>query len=477
VLNLLKNHSLKENVMAKKKMEKQQLKTITSPIKVGGLELKNRMWLAPMNETLSGVNGEMTEQCLSYFAARAKGGAAVVSTGAVMGTELCSKFVWGRNLACFHPGHLQGLVLLSDRVHYFGALAAIQMTIGFGRQGHSRNHHELAPSSTGGLPYEMAVDKQPGGAVITSFKTEYPRQDMVGQMTREMSISEIHSEQREFAASCQLALKAGFDIIEIHAPHGYLEHSFLSPVINKRTDLYGGSWRNRKRFLNEVGEQIRYACPGAVVGVRISNMEYFEGGLTIEEMIDVAQDLQEIGLDYINLSSGGGYEETFLLVPDSDHAAPLPDISVNFKKALHVPVIVASQHDPIKSDKDIAAGKFDIAALGRQLYIDPEYPNKVMAGDLDEIIICKRCNICLARCLAGIGPRCPHNPGLGREYGNPAYMIGPMQKHENMMPPAMTKVPMPVLNRPWWRPELPALQKHFRKFRGPGPGPRKVSSE
>jgi 2,4-dienoyl-CoA reductase-like NADH-dependent reductase (Old Yellow Enzyme family) len=460
--------------MAKKKLEKKQLKIITSPIKVGWLELKNRMWLAPMNDTLSGVNGEMTEQCLAYFAARSRGGAAVVSTGAVMGTEMCSKYVWSRNLACFHPGHIQGLTLLSDRIHYFGALAAIQMTIGFGRQGHSYDHHELVPSTTAGLPYEMGMDKQPGGAVIASFKTEYPRQDMVGQMTREISSSEIQSEQKAFANSCQLALKAGFDIIEIHAPHGYLEHSFLSPVINKRTDMYGGDWRNRKRFLNEIAEQIRYACPGVVLGARISNMEYFEGGLTKEDMIDVAQDLQERGVDYISLSSGGGYEETFLLVPDADHAAPLPDVAKDFKKALKVPVIVASQHDPIQSDRDIAAGKFDISALGRQLFIDPEYPNKVMKGDLDKINICKRCNICLARCLAGIGPRCPNNPELGREYGNSDYMIGPRKKHEDIMPPAMTRKPMPAIERPWWKPELPALQKHFRKFRGPGPGPRDV---
>jgi len=462
--------------MAKKKLEKQQLKTLTSPIQVGSVELKNRMWLAPMNETLSGVNGEMTEQCISYFAARAKGGAAVVSTGAVMGTEMCSRYVWGRNLACFHAGHLQGLVLLTERIHYFGSLACIQMTVGFGRQGHSHDHHELVPAPTAGLPYEMGVDKQPGGAVINSFKTEYPRQDMVGQMTREMSIPEIQKEQKEFAYSCQLALKAGFDIIEIHAPHGYLEHSFLSPLTNRRTDLYGGDWRNRKRFLNEVAEQIRYACPGVTLGVRISNMEYVEGGLTSEEMIDVAVDLQERGLDYISLSSGGGYEETFLLCPDADHAAFLPDVSRDFKKALKVPVIVAAQHDPVKSDKDIAAGKFDIAALGRQLFIDPEYPNKVMRGDLDEIKFCTRCNTCLGRCLAGIGPACPNNPELGREYGNPEFMIGPRQKHEKIMPPAMIKKPMPALNRPWWKPELPALQKHFRKFRGPGPGPRDLKS-
>jgi 2,4-dienoyl-CoA reductase-like NADH-dependent reductase (Old Yellow Enzyme family) len=463
--------------MSKKpKFEKQKLQTITSPIKVGSIELKNRMWMAPMNETLSGVNGEMTEQCLSYFAARAKGGAAVVSLGAVMGTEMCSRYVWGRNLALFHPGHLQGMTMLTERMHYFGSLVAAQMTIGFGRQGHSRDHHELVPSCTAGLPYEMGLDKQPGGAVIKAFKAELPRQDMIGQMTREMSINEIQKEQKEYANSCQLAVKAGFDIIEIHAPHGYLEHSFLSPVINKRTDMYGGEWRNRKRFLIEVAEQIRYACPGAVVGVRISNMEYFEGGLTKEEMIDVAQDMEVRGMDYISLSSGGGYEETFLLVPDKDHAAPLPDIAADFKKALRVPVIVASQHDPVKSDGDIAAGKFDIAALGRQLMIDPEYPNKVMSGDLDELKICTRCNTCLGRCLAGIGPGCPFNPELGREYANPAYMIGPRRKHEHLMPPAMINKPMPALDRPWWKPELPIIKKHFRKFRGPGPGPRDVDN-
>jgi len=454
--------------MAKKKLEKKQLKTIISPIKVGYLELKNRMWMAPMNEILSGHNNEMTEQCLSYFAARAKGGVAVVSTGAVMGTEKCSKYVWSRNLACYHPGHIQGLSLLTERIHYFGALASIQMTIGFGRQGHSHRHDELVPAPTAGLPYEMAVDRQPGGAVINSFKNEYPRQEMIGQQTYEMTISEIQSEQKEFARSCQLALKAGFDIIEIHAPHGYLEHEFLSPITNKRTDMYGGEWRNRKRFLNEVAEQIRYACPGVVLGVRISNQDYFEGGLTKEEMIDVAQDMEERGLDYISLSSGGGYEETFLLTPDADHAAHLPDISKDFKKALKVPVLVASQHDPVKADNDIADGKFDISALGRQLFIDPEYPNKVMRGDLDEIKLCTRCNTCLARCLAGIGPACPFNPELGREYANPDYMIGPRQKHENIMPPAMTRVPMPALDRPWWKSELPALKKHWRKFRGPG---------
>ncbi len=456
--------------MAKKKsLGKQKLETITSPIQVGYLKLPNRMWMSPMNETLSGHDGQATEPMLSYFAARARGGVAVVSTGAVMATRLAAKFQWGRNLHCFHQGHQLGLAMLTERIHYFGSLASAQMSIGFGRQGHSYDHDELAPAPTGGLPYEIALDKAPDGISQIAAKAEVPRQFFTGQQSREMSISEIHAEQKEYAHSCQLAVQAGFDIIEIHAPHGYLEHEFLSPISNKRTDMYGGEWRNRKRLVNEVAEQIRYACPGAVVGVRISNREYFEGGLTVEEMIDVARDMEARGLDYISLSAGGGYEESGHLITDGDRAAHLPETAREFKKALGIPVMIASQHDPVKANRDIADGKFDISALGRTLIVDPEYPNKVMAGDLDEIRFCRRDNMCVTRALSGMGLACNFNPEAGREYANPENMIGPRKKHESILPKATARKPMPALDRPWWKPEVSVEEKSWRTFRGPGP--------
>ena len=445
------------------------LKNLTAPIKIGPFELKNRMVLSPMNEVMSGHNGECTEQCIAYFGARAKGGAAMVTTGAIMATQLASQFVWGRNLYLFHAGHLQGLSLLTDRIHYFGSLACAQMTIGFGRQGHSRDHHLLAPAATAGLPYEMSSETEAHGPREAEIASEYARQNMVGQMTRAMSIDEIHSEQKEYAASCQLAVCAGFDSIEIHGPHGYLEHQFLSPLTNKRTDLYGGDWRNRKRLLNEVMEQVRYACPGVMVGVRISAEEHVEGGLTREEMIDVALDLEARGADYISLSDGGGYDDTAHLVGRKGVAEHIPEAGADFKKALKIPVIVASQHDPVKADADIRAGKFDISALGRQLFIDPEYPNKVMEGRLDDIKRCTRCDTCLNRCLMQIPPGCPFNPNLGREYALDEYKIGPRQKHEAIMPKGITNAPMPALNRPWWKKEFPLQDKSYRKFRGPGP--------
>ena len=439
---------------------------LSKPIKIGPFELKNRMVLAPMNETMSGVNGEATEQMLSYFAARAKGGAALVSTGAIMGTRLGSEFVWGRNLYCFHPGHLQGLGMLTDRIHYFGSRAAAQMTIGFGRQGHSYDHTQIAPAATGGLPYEITLDKSPKGVVDAYRFSEYSRYFMTGQMTREMPIDEIHKEQKEFAESCQLAVIAGFDVIEIHAPHGYLEHQFLSPLSNKRTDMYGGEWRNRKRFLNEVMEQIRYACPGVAVGVRISAEEHMEGGLTEDEMIDVAKDLEARGADYISLSDGAGYEEGGHLITDMDRSKHIPEHGGAFKKALKIPVIVSSQHDPIKIDANIAAGKYDIQAMGRQLFIDPEYPNKVIEGREKDIIRCKRCNTCLMRCLAGLVPACPDNPNLGREYVMDEYKIGPWQPHESILPEGLMRANMPALNRPWWKRELDEIEENWRPLQG-----------
>jgi len=449
--------------------DKKQFENIFKPIKIGPVELKHRIVLAPMNETMSGVNGEVTEQMLAYFAARAKGGAAMVSTGAVMGTRLASEFVWGRNLYLFHQGHMQGLSMLTDRIHYFDAKAAIQMTIGFGRQGHSYDHHKLAPAPSGGLPYEVSMDKAPNNVEAVWRMAEHPKAFLTGQMTREMTIAEIHSEQKEFANSCQLAVICGFDVIEIHAPHGYLEHQFLSPLSNKRMDLYGGEWRNRKRFLLEIAEQIRYACPGVPLGCRISAEEHMKGGLTEEEMIDVAKDLEAAGVDYISLSDGAGYEEGGHLITDMDRSKHIPEHGQAFKAALKIPVIVASQHDPVKIDKNIEEGKYDIQALGRQLFCDPEYANKLAAGKHKDIVRCTRCNTCLMRCLAGLTAACPNNPNLGREYTMDEYRIGPCKKGEPLVPEGMLRVPMPALDRPWWKKELTFMEKNWRPLQGRTP--------
>lgn len=449
---------------------KKQFENIFQPIRIGPLELKNRMALAPMNEIMSGVNGEVTLQEIAYYAARAKGGVGLVITGAIMGTRLGSEFVWGRNMHCFHPGHVQGLGMLNEHIHYFGAKSAAQMTVGFGRQGHSYDHAHLAPAPTAGLPYEITWDKcyKSTYAPLELFKGlgGYARLGLHGTMTREMSIDEIRHEQLEYAQSCQLAVAAGFDVIEIHAPHGYLEHEFLSPLSNKRTDMYGGEWRNRKRFLTEVAEQVRYACPGVPVGCRISAEEHMEGGLTEEEMIDLAKDLEAAGLDYVSLSDGAGYEEAGHLITDMDRSKHIPEHGKAFKAALKIPVMVSSQHDPVKINKNIGEGMYDIQAMGRQLFCDPNYVNKLEAGKSKEIKRCERCNLCMLRTTNYLTPVCPHNPLLGREYTSDEYRITAWKPDEPLMPEGMMRAPIPALGHKWWWKEVPLIETSWRKLSG-----------
>jgi hypothetical protein len=185
-------------------------------------------------------------------------------------------------------------------------------------------------------------------------------------------------------------------------------------------------------------------------------------------MIDVAQDLQARGADFISISDGGGWEEAGHLIPGADRAAHIPDSAHAFKKALKIPVIAASQHDPVKANADIGGGKFDISALSRQLFCEPDYASKVAEGRAKDIVRCKRCNICFMRCFSGATPACPHNPRLGREYAQPELQIGVWQKHEALFTPGM-RSPMPALERPWWKPEITLVEKYWRPFRGPGP--------
>lgn len=450
--------------------QKNRFNNLLSPITIGGVQIKNRIAVAPMQEYMTGPNGEITEQTLGYIGARAKGGAGLVISGVMLGTKLAAKYPMGRSMFLFHPNHQLGPSLYAERIHHFGSVACAQMSPGVGRQCTPYEADAVVPAATDNLPYEIAKEKMFNSLQMVLDMDQRSRMVVVGPMTRALTIAEIQSEIKEFAASCQLAVLCGFDMIEIHATHGFLCHQFLSPLSNKRTDMYGGEWRNRKRFINEIMEATRYACQGVPIGVRISAEEHMEGGLTREEMVDVAKDLQARGADYIHLSDGAGFEEAGHQIPDADRADHMADHGVDFKKELKIPVMVMSQHDPFKADHDIAEGKYDISALGRQLLCDPEYPNKLMEGKAESIIRCTRCNTCMLRGLSGLYVACPQNPHLGREYLMDEYKMGPRRSDEPVIPPSWMRAKLPPLDKkPWWRTEIELPDKCWRPFRGPGP--------
>jgi hypothetical protein len=120
----------------------------------------------------------------------------------------------------------------------------------------------------------------------------------------------------------------------------------------------------------------------------------------------------------------------------------------------------------VKAEKNIADGKYDINALGRQLFADPEYANKLMEGKEKEIVRCKRCNTCLLRCLAGMVPACSENPWLGREYALDEYKIGAWQPDQPLIPEGMVREGMPALDRPWWKREMEVVDKSWRPLQG-----------
>ncbi len=402
----------------KKPATKADFKNLLSPIQIKDVELKNRIAMAPMNTVMSLDNrGYVNEQILAYYAARAKGGCGLIITECVLGTKLAAKFPFTSNLHCYNTSFAPGLAELAETIHAFGARTFIQMSIGFGRQGHA--HDGSRPPAPSAIPYNVPFDLLATGfpEVLMKFPVLLPM--ATGSLPYEMTIDEIRAEQDEFANSCVFAVMAQFDGIELHAPHGYLEHQFLSPRTNKRTDLYGGTLENRMRFLVEVYMKVREVVgPDYLVGMRLSADEHMPEGVTHQEALEVARVMTQLGVDYIHLSDGS-YEALKYFFPSEDGA--MLDEAANFKNAVPVPVMVPSIHDPKNAEKAIASGKCDIVSFGRQMFADPEYGNKVAEGRPQDIKRCKRCNECLMRAEVGLPVRCIVNKNVGREKYMPEY--------------------------------------------------------
>jgi len=293
------------------------------PIEIGNCEIANRIVMAPMNVLMSSGNtGLVNDQILAYYAARARGGTGLIISECVLGTRLASRFPYTTNLHLFNGTHLSGLEELSETVHAFGSKIFIQLSIGFGRQGHNPDHEP--PPAPSAIPYVTdptllphVVTKNVAKEVSWFLNPETPfasRPDMPREMTRE----EIKSEIAEYGHSCRLAVVAGFDGLEIHAPHGYLEHQFLSPRSNKRTDEYGGSLENRMRFVLECYGAARAAVGNAIpIGIRLSGDEHMPEGIHHDELKTVVKTLGQRGIDYVHLSDGS-YEALKYFFPEKD---------------------------------------------------------------------------------------------------------------------------------------------------------------
>ena len=399
------------------------------PLKIGPVGIKNRIAVAPMNQQ-GDRNCHPTPQYTNFFNARALGGFGLLTTGSILVSKVAREeypFV-----PYLYPGSLTGGYWYDfvESIHSQGTGTKIfgQLSTGFGRQ-----TGRTGVRSASAIPFDRA-DLYKGQSKEFAAWTRYFKSDWTNHLLgvpRPMTIEEIKKDVRSFVRSAELAVLAGFDGVEVHGPHGYGMHQFLSPRTNQRTDEYGGSLRNRARFLLEIIEAFKAKFGSAVpLCVRMSGREYYEGGIKPEDVRQVARWCEEAGADAISLSNGSGYDDFAHFFPSDQNNQELLDAQgKKLKEAVKIPVITVGVQNPETAARVIREGETDMISLGRQAIADPEWPNKVKEGRINEITRCTKDNACVTLGIWGaqIGMRCTQNPNYGKEQFMPEYNPKPMK--------------------------------------------------
>ena len=384
-----------------------------APGKIGQMELRNRVVMAPMVVQLAAENGAVTARSIEYYARRAKGGAGLVIVEA---TWIASG---GKAFACqigldrdaLIPGHFE----LVEAIHRHGAKAACQIHHGGARADPALTGGTLvAPSAVAGFYIDNSRKlKNAGGTPAAPLAIAEPE---VPALPRELTQQEILALVEAYASAARRAQRAGYDAVEIHGAHGYLIHEFLSPASNLRTDDYGGSGEKRMRFAALVIRRVR-----EVVGAHFPILFRMsvESGYGIDEAVEIARAVEACGVDAIHVSIGGIGPITLVPPDTSPMARPegwLTGYAEIIKQRVAVPVIVVGEiRHPRFAEGVLAQGKADFIALARPLLADPDWPAKALAGRGDEIRHCISCDHCRLALLHTRPIRCLVNPEVGRE--------------------------------------------------------------
>ena len=366
---------------------------LLSPIKIRGLELKNRIILPAMGTRMASEKGEITDRLIAYHAARAKGGCGlnIVEVAAVHRPSSPAHFVW----IC-EDSLIEGHKKLTNAIHENGGKAGIQLW-------------------QGGL----AVSMDPSAQILL------PSDMNLGQYTIPgITLEQIKEVVFCYGQAARRAVEAGYDCIEFHLAHNYLPHSFLSGGLNHRTDEYGGSFENRCRFPLEVIDAIRNNIPEDMpLFIRIdAHDDFLEKGLTIEEVIDFCNIAKEHGVDVLDVSRGN------ILTAATIYEVPPIDVPQGFnienasrirKETNMLTIGVGRINHEDFAEKLLAEDKVDMVVMGRAQLADPELVNKLKEGRTQDIIHCIGCD---QGCYDGFTDvvnrefiTCMRNPNIGHE--------------------------------------------------------------
>jgi 2,4-dienoyl-CoA reductase-like NADH-dependent reductase (Old Yellow Enzyme family) len=399
-------------------MQETRFSEMFEPIKIGNVEIKNRLAMAPVTTNFA-MAGYPTEEFLAFLGARARGGVGLLVTPPAV-----NLFPGSPTHVLFpmlsEKAHLPIWNEVVETIHAFGAKAFGQILVGgVGRQT-AKGTVSKAPSPLPivQIPDENIPQKSKEYEIRKGLPSLWDRYRDLPEPT-ELTIEEIRWIEDAYAKTARLMKEAGFDGAELHFAHGYLGDNFLSPRTNLRIDLYGGSLENRARIFRNAMIKTRVQVgPDFVVGVRLTGDEHMTGGMTPEESIRIAKIGEDHGLSYVHLTSGC-WEAVKWYVPEED-GTMLPEAEA-IKQSVNIPVITPSIHKPESVQNAIKQGKTDMVSLCRPLIVDPEWPNKVARGEEKEIRNCIRCLACLQRTRRALGLRCEINREVGQERYNPKY--------------------------------------------------------
>ena len=369
---------------------------LTSPIKIGNVTFRHRMFSAPIGATDITADCCLGPRSVGFYELRAKGGAAAVTVSElVVHPETDGSHMLHLDLQT--PGCLASHTYTADAIRRHGAVPSIEF------------------SHSGQYAGTYLADKDKKAALCQWGPSDGVRPD--GLPVKGLSKEQIADIVKAYGDAAVLAKRAGYEMIMVHCGHTWLINQFLSPYFNKRTDEYGGPLENRVRFAREVLTAVREAVgPGFPIEMRMSGSELFEGGYDLEEGCKIAHMLEDL-VDLIHVSAGSyqfGFFNTHLPM-FAPHGANVY-LAAEIKKHVSKPVAtIGAINDPAQMEEILASGKADVIYMARELLADPFLPNKVFGGQEDKITKCLRCFVCMAERPTTQTRRCAVNPLIGRE--------------------------------------------------------------
>ena len=370
---------------------KRKFPNLFSPLKVGNVTLKNRIISAPMTFPILTADGCLTPEAIAFYELRAKGGAAVVTVSELIVHGATGKY-YPVQVLSDAPNSKDTLATAARAIKRHGAIPSMEIC-------HGGKYALTNP--------EYPVSYGPSDEFSNGIQT-------AREMPREL-ISEIIEAYGRAASLCK---EAGFEMLLIHAGHGWLLQQFLSPASNKRTDEYGGSLENRARLALEVIDKVRSAVgPKFPLELRMSAEEYLDGGYSFDDAIKFTK-MAETKIDLLQVSTGA-HEGSF----DRTHPSAFMERGVNvhyaeeIKRHISIPVsTIGALNEPEMMEDIIDSGKADAVEMARALLADPYLPKKAFTGRDDEIVRCYRCYVCMSERMTTGLRICALNPVIGSEY-------------------------------------------------------------